>query len=347
MHLTEDDSTAQHRIFYVDQPFTMESGKTIPGFHLSYTTIGKLNEDKNNVIWIFHALTANSNPAEWWPGMVGAGKLFDPEKHFILCVNMPGSCYGSTGPLDINPETGEPWYHSFAFFTTRDMVRTYQHLKNALGIRKVKLGIGGSMGGQQLLEFAIVEPQLFEYIIPIATNASHSPWGRAFNAAQRIAIEADPSWKEKRADAGINGMKAARSIALISYRHYTSYEVTQRDNDEQLEGFKSESYQQYQGEKLAKRFNAFSYYVLSKGMDAHNVGRGRGDIKEVLKIITAKTLVIGIETDILFPVNEQEFLAEEIPGAQLAVISSAFGHDGFLLEYDKINQVITAFTGAL
>jgi homoserine O-acetyltransferase len=347
MHLTEDDSTVQNRIFYVDQPFTMESGKTIPGFHLSYTTIGKLNEDKNNVIWIFHALTANSNPAEWWPGMVGAGKLFDPEKHFVLCVNMPGSCYGSTGPLDINSETGEPWYHSFQFFTTRDMVRAYQHLKNALGIHKVKLGIGGSMGGQQLLEFAIIEPQLFEYIIPIATNASHSPWGRAFNAAQRIAIEADPSWKDKKADAGINGMKAARSIALISYRHYTSYEVTQQDNDEQLEGFRSESYQQYQGEKLAKRFNAFSYYVLSKGMDAHNVGRGRGNIKEVLKTITAKTLVIGIETDILFPVNEQEFLAEEIPGAQLAVISSAFGHDGFLLEYDKINQVITAFTGAL
>jgi homoserine O-acetyltransferase len=347
MHLTEDDFTVQNRIFYVDQPFTMESGKTIPGFHLSYTTIGKLNEEKNNVIWIFHALTANSNPAEWWPGMVGVGKLFDPEKHFILCVNMPGSCYGSTGPLDINPETGEPRFHKFEFFTTRDMVRAYQYLKNALGIRKVKLGIGGSMGGQQLLEFAIIEPQLFEYIIPIATNASHSPWGRAFNAAQRIAIEADPSWKENRADAGINGMKAARSIALISYRHYSSYEVTQQDNDEQLEGFRSESYQKYQGEKLAKRFNAFSYYVLSKGMDAHNVGRGRGDIKHVLKTITAKTLVIGIETDILFPVNEQEFLAEEIPGAQLAVISSAFGHDGFLLEYDKINQVITAFTGVL
>jgi homoserine O-acetyltransferase/O-succinyltransferase len=347
MHSTEDESTVQNRIFYFDQPFTMESGKTIPGFHLSYTTIGKLNEDKSNVIWIFHALTANSNPAEWWPGMVGVGKLFDPEKHFILCVNMPGSCYGSTGPLDINPQTGEPWYHSFQFFTTRDMVRTYQHLKNALGISKVKLGIGGSMGGQQLLEFAIEEPQLFEYIIPIATNASHSPWGRAFNAAQRIAIEADPSWKEQKADAGINGMKAARSIALISYRHYSSYDVTQQDNDEQLEGFKSESYQQYQGEKLAKRFNAFSYYVLSKGMDAHNVGRGRGSIKEVLKTITAKTLVIGIETDILFPVNEQEFLANEIPGARLAVISSAFGHDGFLLEYDKINQVITAFTGAL
>lgn len=347
MHSTEDESTVQNRIFYVDQPFTMESGKTIPGFHLSYTTIGKLNEDKSNVIWIFHALTANSNPAEWWPGMVGVGRLFDPEKHFILCVNMPGSCYGSTSPLDINRETGEPWYHSFQFFTTRDMVRTYQHLKNALGISKVKLGIGGSMGGQQLLEFAIEEPELFEYIIPIATNASHSPWGRAFNAAQRIAIEADPSWKEKKADAGINGMKAARSIALISYRHYSSYDVTQQDNDEQLEGFRSESYQQYQGEKLAKRFNAFSYYVLSKGMDAHNVGRGRGSIKEVLKTITAKTLVIGIETDILFPVNEQEFLAEEIPGARLAVISSAFGHDGFLLEYDKINQVITAFTGAL
>ncbi len=347
MHLTEDESTAQNRIFYCDQSFTMESGKTIPGFHLSYTTIGKLNEEKNNVIWIFHALTANSNPAEWWPGMVGSGKLFDPEKHFIICVNMPGSCYGSISPLDINPTSGEPWFHEFQFFTTRDMVKTYQYLKNSLGIKSVKLGIGGSMGGQQLLEFAIEEPTLFEYIIPIATNASHSPWGRAFNAAQRIAIEADQSWKEKSPDAGINGMKAARSIALISYRHYTSYEVTQQDDDEQLEMYKSESYQKYQGEKLAKRFNAFSYYVLSKGMDAHNVGRGRNNIKDVLKTIRAKTLVIGIETDILFPVNEQKFLAQEIPGARLSVISSAFGHDGFLLEYDKINKVITDFTGTL
>jgi homoserine O-acetyltransferase len=347
MHLTEDESTAHTGVFYVDEPFLMESGTTLPGFHLSYTTIGKLNEEKNNVIWIFHALTANSNPAEWWPGMIGKGKLFDPEKHFILCVNMPGSCYGSTGPLDINPSTGHSWYHGFPFFTTRDMVKAYIPLKDALGIRKVKMGIGGSMGGQQLLEFAIVEPDLFEYIIPIATNASHSPWGKAFNAAQRIAIEADPSWKEERDDAGINGMKAARSIALISYRHYTSYAVTQQDDDKKLEEYKSESYQKYQGEKLARRFNAFSYYVLSKGMDAHHVGRGRTGVKEALQQIKAKTLVIGIETDILFPVNEQELLAKEIPGATLAVINSAFGHDGFLLEYDKINKVITDFTGPL
>ena len=116
MHLTEDESIAHTRLFHSDEPFTLESGTTIPGFHLSYTTIGKLNADKNNVIWIFHALTANSNPAEWWPGMIGKGKLFDPQKHYILCVNMPGSCYGSTGPLDIDPGTGKPWYHRFPFF---------------------------------------------------------------------------------------------------------------------------------------------------------------------------------------------------------------------------------------
>ena len=347
MHLTEDESIAHTRLFHSDEPFTLESGTTIPGFHLSYTTIGKLNDDKNNVIWIFHALTANSNPAEWWPGMIGKGKLFDPHKHYILCVNMPGSCYGSTGPLDIDPGTGKPWYHRFPFFTTRDMARAYMLLKKALGLHAVKLGIGGSMGGQQLLEFAIADPDLFEYIVPIATNASHSPWGKAFNAAQRIAIEADQSWKEEHQNAGINGMKAARSIALLSYRHYTSYEVTQQDNSEALEGYKSESYQKYQGEKLAKRFNAFSYYVLSKGMDSHHVGRTRAGISEVLKTIKARTLVIGIETDILFPLNEQEYLASEIPGASLAVISSAFGHDGFLLEYDKISRVITNFTGQL
>lgn len=345
MPLTEVESVLTHHIFKTDEMFLMESGKTIPGFHLHYSTIGKLNDTRDNVIWIFHALTANSNPLEWWPGMIGEGLLFDPEHHFIICVNMPGSCYGSTGPLDLNPETGEPWYRQFPFFTPRDMARAYRPLKDALGIRKIFLGIGGSMGGQQLIEWAIEEPDLFEFIVPIATNAFHSSWGRAFNASQRLCIENDPTWKDNNANAGLEGMKVARSLALISYRHYSAYEVTQEDVPELLENFRSESYQRYQGEKLAKRFNAFSYYFLSKGMDSHHVGRGRGGAVAALKKISAKTLVIGIETDILFPVNEQAFLAENIPGATLQIISSFYGHDGFLLEYDKITSVIRKYTG--
>jgi homoserine O-acetyltransferase len=337
-------------VFSSGEPFTLESGKVLQGFHLSYTTAGRLNEARDNVIWIFHALTANSDPAEWWPGLVGTDAFFNPEHHFIICVNMPGSCYGSIAPLDQNPQTGQPFYQQFPLFTTRDMIRAYQHLKNALGIEKVKIGIGGSMGGQQLLEWAIEEPNLFEYIVPIATNALHSAWGVAFNTSQRMCIEADPTWQQQDPAAGIQGMKLARSIALISYRHYDTYHKAQEGFTEQTAAlpvdeqvFRAETYQQYQGEKLAKRFNAFSYYFLSKAMDTHNVGRSRGSVEQALQQIKAKTLVIGISTDILFPPSEQEFLARHIPGAQVAIIDSLYGHDGFLLEYDIITGLLNNF----
>ncbi|MEP7233015.1 MAG: homoserine O-acetyltransferase [Ginsengibacter sp.] len=332
------------KIFRYNSSFQLESGIKIPGFHLGYTTYGNLNAAKDNVVWIFHALTANSKAEEWWPGLVGEGKLFDPKDYFIICVNMPGSCYGSTGPLDINPATGEPYYHNFPFFTPRDMIRSYQFLKVELGIKKIKIGIGGSMGGQQCIEWAIEEPEVFDFIFPLATNAFHSAWGIAFNASQRMSIEATESWGEKQPDAGIEGMKVARSIALISYRHYETYHASQsEDTNGHLENFKPESYQRYQGEKLAKRFNAFSYYFLSKGMDAHNVGRGRGKAEKALSLIKAKTLVIGITTDILFPLNEQKFIAENIPNAEFKAIDSLYGHDGFLLEFEQIQKLISSF----
>lgn len=331
---------AQHQFQYQEN-FRLESGVTLPGFHLGYTTFGKLNIQADNVIWVFHALTANSNPEEWWPELIGSNRLFNPDQYFIICVNMPGSCYGSIGPLDENPATGQPWYNDFPFFTTRDMIRTYQLLRKHLGFRKIKAGIGGSMGGQQLLEWAIEEPELFEHIFPIATNAIHSPWGKAFNASQRHAIEMDPTWGNKKEDAGIKGMKVARGIALISYRHYEGYRLSQTDMDEtRLEEYRSESYQKYQGEKLSKRFNAYSYYFLSKSMDAHNVGRGRGGVSEALSRIKANTTVIGIESDILFPISEQKFIADHIPGAALHRVHSNYGHDGFLLEFEQLEKII-------
>lgn len=333
-----------YKIFTYEHPLTLESGEKLQQYHLAYTTHGELNAAKNNVIWIFHALTANSDPAEWWPGLVGNGKYFDPRDYFIVCVNMPGSCYGSIGPLELNPETAEPWYHDFPIFTTRDMIHAYKPLKRFLGINKIHVGIGGSMGGQQLLEWAIEEPDLFENIIPIATNARHSPWAIAFNASQRLCIEADRSWTERHSIAGIEGMKVARSVALISYRHYETYGKGQaEENNELIYGFKSESYQRYQGEKLAKRFNAFSYYRLSQSMDSHNIGRGRNSIENALRQIKANTFAIGIETDILFPISEQQQIAANIPGARYKTIQSPFGHDGFLLEFEQIEVIIREF----
>jgi homoserine O-acetyltransferase/O-succinyltransferase len=331
-------------IFHYNNPFTLESGETMQGYHLAYTTFGSLNYKKDNAVWVFHALTANSDASEWWTGLVGEGKLFDPSLYFIVCVNMPGSCYGSSGPLEINPATGHPYYHAFPLFTTRDMIRSYMPLKNFLGIEKIQFGIGGSMGGQQLLEWAIEEPGLFSYIFPIATNAQHSPWAIAFNASQRFCIETDPTWKTNQPEAGLEGMKTARSVALLSYRSYDTYKLGQAETtNEKIDEFNSESYQRYQGEKLAKRFNAFSYYSLSKSMDSHNVGRGRGSVIEALHRIKAKTLSIGIRSDLLFPIEEQEYLAAHIEGARFRMIDSYYGHDGFLLEFEQIQQHITEF----
>jgi homoserine O-acetyltransferase len=337
-------------IFSYNHTFPLESGTRLPHFHLAYTTYGQLNERGDNAVWVFHALTANSDPAEWWYGLVGENCLLNPEEYFIVCVNMPGSCYGSIGPLDADATTGTPYYHQFPWFTTRDMIRAYQQLRKELNISKIHIGIGGSMGGQQLLEWAIEEPELFQTIIPLATNAQHSPWGIAFNATQRFCIEQDKTWYEKQEGAGIAGMKTARAIALLSYRNYHTYSAAQhgptaatKEASVDAQIFNAETYQRYQGEKLAKRFNAFSYYFLSKGMDAHDVGRGRGGAAVALQLITAKTLVMAIESDILFPVEESRFLTTHIPGAELALIDSPYGHDGFLLEFEQITNVIQRF----
>jgi homoserine O-acetyltransferase len=225
-------------------------------------------------------------------------------------------------------------------------------LKNHLGIHKIHIGIGGSMGGQQLLEWAIEAPEVFEYIIPIATNAKHSPWGVAFNSSQRWCIENDATWKNNTPGAGLQGMKAARSIALLSYRNYTTYAHVQQGfapdteaNTLDKKKFRAETYQYYQGEKLAKRFNAFSYYFLSKSMDFHDVSRDRGSLENALQRIEAKTMVISISSDLLFPPSEQQFLAENIKNAEMKMIESFYGHDGFLLEFNEIGKYIRQFIG--
>lgn len=355
-------STAEVKIFRVPQDvcspaerlkwkgFLLENGTLLPQYHLAYTTYGQINQHKTNVVWIFHALTGNSKPHEWWDGLVGAGKLIDPSKYFIVCVNTPGSCYGSIGPLSNDSLTGMPYYHSFPWFTPRDMVRSYEPLRRFLGIDKIWLGIGGSLGGQQLLEWAALAPQLFTHIVPIATNAKHSAWGIAFNTSQRMAIEADTTWHQKYPDAGMKGMMAARAMALISYRSYDGFALRQADNENQntiTQAGESvggaASYQRHQGKKLADRFNAFSYYALSKTMDSHYLGRQRSSIEAALQAIQSKTLVIGIDSDLLFPPVEQEFIASHIPFASLAIINSLFGHDGFLLEYQQLEILISGF----
>lgn len=334
------------QVFFYKKPFQLESGKKLPELQLAYHTYGKLNAKKDNVIWVAHALTANSNVFDWWKGLFGENNLFNPEEHFIVCANILGSHYGSTNPLSINPDTGNPYYHHFPEITVRDIVNSLELLRQHLGIEKINTLIGGSLGGQQALEWAILRNDIIDNLIVLATNAQHSPWGIAFNETQRLAIKADRTWFNNAPDAGLKGLKTARAIALLSYRNYNTYKTTQsEDKSENLGDLKASSYQNYQGEKLVNRFNAYSYWYLSKAMDSHHVGRNRGGIENALHQIKAKTLVIGISSDLLFPVEEQKFLAKHIPNAIYTEIDSLYGHDGFLIETEKItNEIEKHFT---
>ncbi len=331
-------------IFHFANEFQLESGSSLPGFQLKYTTLGQLNKDRSNVIWICHALTGSSDFTDWWKELFTEGTPFDPRDYFIICVNALGGCYGSTGPLSLNPKTSKPFFHEFPAITNRDIVTAFDLLRENLGIKKIHTLLGGSLGGQQVLEWAVLQPQVFDHIIPIATNAFHSPWAIAINEAQRMAIEADSTWKDDDPRAGSEGMKAARAIGMISFRTYETYKQTQTEKSlDTLDNFRASSYQRYQGQKLSNRFNAFSYWVFTKAMDSHNVGRGRTSVESALKKINAKTLVIGIDTDLLFPIHEQKYLAQHIPGAHFAALSSAHGHDGFLVEFDQFKSIVRNF----
>ena len=330
--------------FHYSQPFGLEAGGTLQGFQLKYTTLGKLNSERNNVIWICHALTGSPDFTDWWSGLFAEGRFFDPTQYFIICANVLGGCYGSTGHLSFDPQSGKQFFHTFPTITNRDVVQAFDLLRQDLQINQVHTLIGGSLGGQQVLEWAIQQPDVFQHIIPIATNASHSAWGIAFNEAQRLAIEADSTWKENDQRAGTEGLKAARAIGMISYRFYDTYAQTQAEkNNDRIDNFRASTYQRYQGQKLANRFNAFTYVGLSKMMDSHNVGRKRESIESALKSIKAKTLVVGIDSDILFPLSEQKYLAETIPHARLEVMSSLYGHDGFLVEFEQLSHHIRKF----
>lgn len=324
--------------------FKLENGKKIRGLEIAYQTYGKLNAKKSNVVWACHALTANADVLDWWKGLFGNKDLFNPDEHFIVCANVIGSHYGSTNPLSINPVTGQPYYLAFPEFTIRDLVKAHQLLAVHLGVDHLKVLIGGSLGGQQSVEWAIMEPHKIENLILVATNAQHSPWGIAFNESQRLAISTDRTFYAQQPDGGLKGLKVARSIALLSYRTYDAYNTTQVESvNDKTTDFRAASYQDYQGEKLCRRFNAYSYWYLSKAMDSHNVGRGRKSASDALASIRANTLVIGVENDVLFPLSEQKFLSEHIPGSQFSGINSAYGHDGFLIETDILTNLIGNF----
>jgi len=329
-------------LFIYNESFELENGATLPALTIAYHTYGKLNAEKSNVIWICHALTANSDAEAWWPGVVGKNGFADPAKYFIVRANIIGSCYGTTGPLTTDPRTQQFYYSNFPMVTIRDMVKAHICLRRHLGIEKIYLLMGGSMGGYQALEWCAMENEVIKNLFLVGTSATESAWGIAVHTSQRLAIEADSTWRQHHRDAGQKGLKAARAIGVITYRNYGILVDKQTDPDaEKLDNYKASSYINYQGDKLVSRFNAYSYWLLTKSMDSHHLGRGRGgNAVNVLKTFRQKTLIIGIGSDILCPLHEQELLAENIPHSTLIKIDSPYGHDGFITEATKISRAL-------
>ncbi len=331
-------------------PFGLEGGGALPELTVAYHTYGTLNAAGDNVLWVCHALTANSDVADWWPGTVTPGGLLDPERYFIVCANKLGSPYGSTSPVSADPRTGEPYYMDFPLVTVRDMVRAFGLLRQHLGIRRIKMLIGGSTGGAQAMEWAIAEPDLIEHLALTVTLPRTTPWIIADSEAQRMAIEADPTFSERTIEGGGRGLAAARAFSMLLYRNWEAFNTTQSEAasapaGEKLTDYRAASYERYQGQKLQRRFNAHCYYRLLQALDSHNVGRGRGGVEQALGGIKARTTVIAIDSDILFPEADLRRMAAQIGpqgagGAEYHVIHSDFGHDGFLIETPEITRIL-------
>lgn len=327
--------------------FSFEAGGTLDQLEIIYHTSERPYQQGDRVVWLCHALTANSDPLDWWPEMVGEGCCVNPDNDYVVCVNIFGSAYGTTGPRDFctpEAESQKPQSPlSFPLFTVRDTARLFTLVREHLGIEHVDLLIGSSIGGFHALEWAIMEGERIRKAAFIATAPRVSPWLSAWMEVQRMALEADPTFRAcESLDGGRKGLEAARAISLISYRSFDGYNLTQYETDDDcLFASRAASYERYQGEKLVKRgFDAYSYYYLLWCVDSQNVGRHRGGVKAALAQIQAKSIVISITSDGLFPPCESSEWAKYIPHAQYFEIESRFGHDGFLLETEQITQIL-------
>lgn len=337
--------------YHHDRPFQFEAGGQVKELNVAFHASQLEYDGTRKVIWICHALTANSDAQDWWPQMVGPGKLLDTEKYYVICANMLCSPYGSSGPASPKPSEEilgeEPYLFDFPKTTVRDIVRANILVRKHLGINKIDLLIGASIGGFQALEWAVMEPECISRSVFMACSARLSPWMAAWEESQRMALEADGTFRNPPADdplsGGREGLKAARSIALISYRSAEGYNATQADEPDFLFAQRACSYQRYQGKKLADRFDAYSYYYLSYSVDSANIGRGRGGVEAALRKITMPCVVIGIDSDRLFPIEEPRYIANHLPKAEFYTISSKFGHDGFLLEYPQLTEILSKY----
>ncbi|MQA89056.1 MAG: homoserine O-acetyltransferase [Gemmatimonas sp.] len=314
-----------HRI----ESFELESGEVLRDVEQAYHLDGKLNEDRDNAVVIFHALTGSADAVgDWWSDVLGPGRAVDTERYAIVCANFVGSCYGSTGPSD-------PARRPFPRVTTRDLARLVRELIDHLGIRRVRLATGGSLGGMVALEWAASYPELTDRTVVFAAPASHTAAAIGWSHIQRRMIEA----------AGDTGLEIARMVAMMTYR--TAGEFQDRfGRDRNGNGsFSVESYLSRHGEKLLARFDADSYLTLLETMDAHDVGKGRGGAEAVLRPVGDRLIGVGIPGDLLY--REEDVLEwVRLAGATYRQVHSKRGHDGFLLEPDQVGPILTEALGA-
>jgi homoserine O-acetyltransferase/O-succinyltransferase len=354
-----------------DRPFVLEGGGALRDLTIAYETWGELDDDAGNAVLVCHALTGDSHvtgpagaghpAAGWWSDIVGPGRAIDTNRFFVVCANVLGGCQGSTGPSSVEPGTGRPRGGRFPAVTIRDMVRTQAALADHLGVDRWFSVVGGSMGGMQVLEWAVMYPDRVRSLAALAACAASSAQQIAFSNVERFAIWLDPNFRggdyyEAPPGGGPHrGLALAREIAQITYR--TDREFGSRFDRNPLDDmddvftlwqrFQVESYLDYHGAKLARRFDANSYLVLSKAMDLHDLGRGRGGVETALRRITAPTLTLSIDSDALYPSYQQERIRDVLHAQGTAVshvgITSEYGHDAFLLESRQVGEAIADF----
>jgi homoserine O-acetyltransferase len=357
-----------HRIA-VDRPFALEGGGLLHDVTIAYETWGELDAEASNAILVCHAITGDAHASGragqhegqgWWDGVIGSGCAIDTDRFFVVCANILGGCQGTTGPSSNDPATGRPYGSTFPIVSIRDIVRTQAALADHLGVAQWFSVVGGSMGGMQAIEWAVMYPERVRSAVVIASGASATAQQIGYSAVQRMAIALDPNWRGGEyydaapSEGPHRGLAVAREIAQITYRTDTVFqERFGRGTDDPLDVFSLwqrfdvESYLDYHGAKLVRRFDANSYLVLSKAMDLHDIGRNRGGIDRALARLKAPVLVMSINSDALYYPRQQAELRDGILASdgtcRFVVIDSDDGHDAFLLAIDQVGNALDTF----
>lgn len=335
-----------------DRPLCLELGGTLDSYTLGYRTWGRLSPSADNVVFVCHALTGSADADQWWSPLFGAGKTLDPARDFIICSNVLGGCYGSTGATSSDPH-GRRYGRRFPALTIRDQVRAQMHLGDALGVRAISMVVGGSMGGLQALEWALLDPQRVRSLAVIAASARHSAWCRAWSETQRMALRSDPAFLDGDypPDAPpTTGLGVARAIAMTTYRSARMFEdrhgaaVADSRGDMDVRGSASvHAWLRHHAEHFVGRFDANTYLTLIDAMDRHDIGRSRGGVAEALRHLTQPAMVVAIGSDALYLPSEQRDICQHLQNVEYVEIASEHGHDGFLIDAAMLEPHLTRF----